>query len=287
MPEFPGLLTFEFWREHYRAALYATLAFIGFLLFLTATFPYQAAFQSALNPLGLRLFSSGQGVALPIGANLYDVRLIDPHAASGRPLLESPQVRVAPALGEMLLLRAAVEISTALYNGDVNLRVWRSGRKTAVSFDASAVDLAVARLDTLLGAAVGGMLTASGDMRIDPALLLNDSGSIEFAIKDASLRIAMGMAPLNLGEVTGKLKLDRGTLEIVDLKSQGGDLEIAGGGDIRAAGDLMDSALDLKFSLNATPDARQRLGALLNLLPHPPGEQPYQLGGTVSAPSLS
>jgi len=287
VPDLADLRSAEFWRAHARQASYVTLALLGFLVFLTATFPYQAAFESALRPLGLSFSSSGQGFALPAGALLYDVRVVDTRAADGRALLESPQVRIAPALGEMLLLRAAVKVSAALYDGDVTFRVWRSGDATALDFNVSDLNLTLAGLDSLIGAAVGGILTTSGDMRIDPIAIPRDSGSINFAIKDANLSIAHGLQAVSLGALTGKLQLDHGILEIADLRSTGGDLAISARGEIRVVPNLMNSQLDLQFDLVPTAAARKRLNVLLNLLPHPPGTQPYHLTGTVSVPSLT
>ena len=269
------------------AAGYAAAGLIAFLLFLSATFPYSDALRTVLEPLGLSFSASDQTFALPLGAELSNVKIVDSSSPAARPLLESPSVKVAPALGSMLMLHPAVKISADIYDGHVTCRTYRTGDATAVSFDARAVNLAVARLDNVLGAALGGALSGSGDLKISPDSIAANSGKVELRVKNASVRIALGLPPISLGDLVGSFSLNSGVLQVERLKSSGGDVAIAGGGSVHLQPDIRDSQLSLQLTLIPTPIARQRLGVLLNLLPHPPGPQPYNLGGTLSAPTLT
>jgi hypothetical protein len=45
--------------------------------------------------------------------------------------------------------------------------------------------------------------------------------------------------------------------------------------------------LSASLKFGTTPVGHQRLGFLLNFLPHPPNSTPYFLHGTLAAPGLS
>jgi hypothetical protein len=71
------------------------------------------------------------------------------------------------------------------------------------------------------------------------------------------------------------------------MESHGGDLTISGRGVIALQPDFPESEVAIKFQLATTPAGRQRLGFLLNFLPHPPNSTPYFLHGTLAAPGIS
>ncbi len=92
---------------------------------------------------------------------------------------------------------------------------------------------------------------------------------------------------MKLGNLTAVVKLDSGKLTIEQLESNGGDLTISGRGVIQLDPNLPDSEVAINFQLVTTPVGRERLGFLLNFLPHPPNSTPYFLHGTIAAPGLS
>src|SRR5208282_3026647 len=66
-----------------------------------------------------------------------------------------------------------------------------------------------------------------------------------------------------------------------------GDGELSAAGTIQLAPDPGQSELAIEFTLSPAPAAAAQLAALLAMLPHPPGPQPYRLTGTLNAPRIS
>jgi type II secretion system protein N len=286
MPDFRELLTLDYWRTHRLESGYLATAVFLFFFFLFASFPYASAFSAVLAPMGLRVSSAGQSIALPIGAKLSQVR-IAPDTPGAIPLFESESVQVAPALLSLLLLRPGIRASAAAYDGTVRITAHRSGPGTVLSFSADKVNLAAYQALRALGAVLGGELNATGSIVVMPDDPNSDSGTIHLVATGLSGRVKMPMAPLELGQLDATVKLDKGVLRITGLKTSGGDLAIDGGGDIKLAPNWQDSVLALHFTLVPAPAARMKLAFLLNFLPHPPGTRPYSLGGTLGSPTIS
>lgn len=286
MPDFSQYLSREYWRAHQLELLYGIAAFVLFVAFMFATFPYGPALKAALGPMGLRFESSEQSLAFPFGARLtrVEVRSLNP----GPALFTSESVRIWPALGSLLLLHPGISASAQAYGGKLEVSVHRSGDGAAVRFDTDRLDLAALHLLKEIGVALGGELSGDGKIVIDPVSPGDDSGSAHLTAKGFLVRIPGPMPALGLGEVELTAKLTDGTVQLSQIKSSGGDLTIDGHGTVRL--DPMDwrqSAIAIDFTLTPSPTARQRLAFLLNFLPHPPGTGPYKLGGTIASPLVS
>jgi type II secretion system protein N len=287
MPDFGQYLSFDYWRAHRLELAYGIVAFVLFLGFLFATFPYTAALEGALTPMGLRFQSSGQSFALPFGARLENVS-IRSRTPGTPPMFESKSVRIAPSLLSLLVFHPGINVTADAYSGSLSFGVHRTGEGATLSFDADKVDLAAVHLLRELGAALGGRLSGDGSITFDPASPAEDAGTAQLHAKGFMVRIPGPMAPLGLGEVEMKVKLVRDKLQVEELKSSGGDVVIDAHGSVHL--DLIDwhqSKLALQFSLATSATARQRLAFLLNFLPHPPGTTPYKLTGTISSPVIS
>src|SRR6201987_5472723 len=113
-----------FAREHRNAILYAAFGAAVFIASLAATFPYVATLTALLRPLRLGVSSSGQGINLPRGASLSDVRGVSLEPASPFEI-ESPDVTLAPALGALLLGEPGVRVHAELYGGALGATVYR------------------------------------------------------------------------------------------------------------------------------------------------------------------
>ncbi len=284
MPEF---LNADYWRAHRLEASYAIAAFVLFLAFLIATFPYAPAVKAALAPMGLRFESAGQGFALPFGARLDKVR-IQQLVPGAPPLFESESVRVSPALVSTLLFRPGINLSAKAYSGSLKVHVHRKGDGAAVSFDADKLDLASIGLLRQVGAALGGELSGDGDITFDPVSPAGDDGAAVLHAKGLLVRIPGPMPAIGLGDVELSVTLENGVIKIGTIKAAGGDLAVEGHGSIQLdLEDWQESRLAIQFTLTPSPTARQRLAFLLNFLPHPPGTGPYKLSGTISSPAFS
>ncbi|MGB6555681.1 MAG: type II secretion system protein GspN [Candidatus Binataceae bacterium] len=286
MPEFRELLSFEYWRTHRLESGYLATGVVLFFFFLFASFPYASAFSAVLAPMGLRVSSTGQSLAIPIGAKLSQVR-IAPDTPGAFPLFESDSVHIAPALLSILLLRPGIRASADAYEGTIRITAHRSGAGTALKFSADKVDLKSYEALRALGAILGGNLDATGSMLVMPDDPNSDSGTIHLLATNLSGRLKIPMPPLSLGALDATAKLDKGVLSITSLKTSGGDLAIEGSGAIKLAPAWQDSALALHFTLVPSASARMKLRFLLKFLPHPPGTAPYSLGGTLGSPTFN
>jgi type II secretion system protein N len=288
VPDFRELLSAEYWRLHAIEAAYAGVGVAAFAFFLIATFPYGAALRAMLAPMGFACTAGGQSFSFPLGARLDGVRVIDTSAPHAPPILDGQSVRIAPALASMLLLRPGVRASADVFGGSLSILARRSGEATALKFQASALNLASVTALRELGAAFGGQFFGSGDLVIQPGSIAADSGAADLHTNQFEFRIANGIVPpVRLGQVAMRLKLARGRLELENIRSAGGDLTVAGHGSIQLAPDWRDSRLKLSVKIIPAPTARTRLEFLLKLLPHPPGPQPYTIGGTIASPVIS
>jgi type II secretion system protein N len=280
-------LSLDYWRTHSLELWYGIAGFVLFLAFLFATFPYAPAIKGVLSPLGLRFDSGEQQLALPFGARLSNVsvRSFTPGTA---PIFQSPSVRIWPALGSLLLLHPGVSGNADSYGGSLWFNVHRLGDGATVSFDANKLDLASFHLLRQIGGALGGELSGDGRIAIDPVSPADNSGTAHLIAKGFLIRVPGPMPATRLGEVDLKVRLDRGVLQVEELKSSEGDLAVDGHGSIRLdTEDWHQSALALQFMLTPAATARQGLAFLINLLPHPPNGVPYKLGGTIASPLLS
>ena len=200
---------------------------------------------------------------------------------------ESESMRVTPALLSWLMGSPGVKISADAYGGSFALHARRRGDATELSFNGSDLNLEKYPALPAMGVNLGGLISGDGDVYISQSSLDADHGILHVTAANASYRIFAGTPPLKLGNMTANVKLDNGKLTIEQVESHGGDLTISGRGVIQLDPNLPDSEVAIQFQLATTPAGRDRLGFLLNFLPHPPNNTPYFLHGTLAAPALS
>lgn len=276
-----------FAREHRNAIVYSAFGAAVFIASLAATFPYAATLTALLRPLSLGFSSSGQGLSLPLGAALSDVRVVSLEPASPFEI-ESPDVTLAPALGALLLGEPGVRVHAQLYGGALGATVYRKGAAIGVSFGLS--DMGLARIAALraMGGNVLGRISGGGWAELAGNDTAAATGELDFRTADLTVQVAEGFAPIRLGKVEGTLKLARGgALRVSKLSGHGPDGAIQGQGTIRLGLDAGQSRIDFALTIEPSDEGRKRLGVLFGLLPHPPGPQPYMLSGPLRAPVIS
>jgi type II secretion system protein N len=276
-----------FAREHRSAIIYSAFGAAVFIASLAATFPYAATLTALLRPLSLGFSSSSQGINLPLGAALSDVRVV-----SLQPLspfeIESPDVTLAPALGALLLGEPGVRVHAQLYGGALRATVYRKGAETGVSFKLS--DMGLARMAALraFGGNVLGRISGGGWAELASNDTAATTGEFNFRTADLTIQVAEGFAPIRLGKVVGSLKLARGgALRVSKLSGHGPDGAIQGQGTIRLGPDARQSRIDFALMIQPSAEGRKRLGVLFGLLPHPPDARAYLLSGPLLTPSIS
>jgi type II secretion system protein N len=276
-----------FARAHRNAIVYSAFGAAVFIVSLAATFPYAATLTALLRPLSVGFSASGQGINLPLGAALSDVRVVSLEPASPFEI-ESPDVTLAPALGALLLGEPGVRVHAQLYGGALGATVYRKGVTTGVSFGLG--DLGLARIAALrgFGGNVLGRISGRGWAEMAGNDVAAATGEFNFRTADLTVRVAEGFAPIRLGKIEGTLKLARGgALRVSKLSGHGPDGAIQGQGTIRLGSDARQNRIDLALTIEPSDEGRKRLGVLFGLLPHPPDARPYLLSGPLMAPSIS
>ena len=276
-----------FARTHRNAIVYSAFGAAVFIASLAATFPYAATLTALLRPLSLGFSSSGQGINLPLGAALSDVRVVSLEPAAPFEI-ESPDVTLAPALGALLLGEPGVRVHAQLYGGALGATLYRRGAHIGIGFGLS--DIALAQITALraIGGKVLGRISGGGWAEIAGKDTTAATGELDFRTADLTVQVAEGFAPIRLGKVEGTLKLARGgALRVSNLSGRGPDGTISGQGTIRLGPDAGQSRIDFALTIEPSDEGRKRLGILFGLLPHPPGPQPYMLSGPLLTPSIS
>ena len=274
-----------FVREHASKVAYAAIGVALFLAFLLASFPYADTISGVLAPTGLRLTSRGQSMTFPYGLRMDGVMLDSP--ADGRAFFQSDTLRVTPALLSWLMGSPGVRISADAYGGNFDLRARRHGDATEVSFNGADLHLDAYTALRAMGVNLGGIVSGTGDAYLAQNDLFADRGIVNLTASGASYRIFAGTPALKLGDITAIVKLDRGKITIQQLESHGGDVTLSGRGVIELQPNIPDSEVAIRFQLATTPVGRQRLGFIMNFLPHPPNSTPYFLSGRLGFPSLT
>jgi type II secretion system protein N len=283
------VLSRDFWRRHRDVAAYGAFGFVVFIAFLIAHFPYQQAVSTMLEPFNMRITYTGQHLALPLGTELTNVRLVSTGPMGDTLLAESPNLTLAPTFLSLVIGRPGVKLRTRLYDGEVSATAYRRGSLIELDFEASGLNLERYRdpkLETV-GTQLRGRLRASGSAMLaglDPSA---NSGQLKLTADRLVVKVASGFPSIKIGNLTGTLDLDRGVVHVTDIDGHGADLAVKVQGIVRLMPDLAMSQLDLKLKLDPTPTGRSHLRFLLALLPHSPDAGPYTVRGPILAPSIS
>lgn len=267
-------------------AAYAAVGLTLFAAYLISTFPYSSTLSRVLAPMGLEVSSTSQSASFPFGARLAGVRLRSTRAASDSPLVESSAVTIAPAFLSMLTLHPGVRVKAALYDGLVDVTLHPSGGGTAISYDLQSLEISRQSLFPLPDLDPSGLLSGNGNLWLDQGNLAQTGGG-QLSAAHLVLRSPFLGIPIVLGEGQSKFKLDQGVLTIEQCATSGGDLALNATGTVQLAPNPEQSELAIEFTLSPSPAAASKLSGFLFLLPHPPGQQPYHLTGTLKAPRLS
>jgi type II secretion system protein N len=278
---------------------YGVLAAILFVAFLTASFPYAETISALAAPLRMKVVFQQQEMNFPSGARLENVRLIS--MANERLLLQSPDVQVSPVLVWFLLGRPGVRIRAQIYGGVVDATVQQSARAINVDFELESLNLALMSqrvgepkqaeddedTPTLLGIALTGELSGNGSAQMIGADFSSGRASVILSARHVEAAIINGLPPLDLGVVSGEVKLEQGVATLQDIKADGSDGELEVNGEIQLAPDITNSTMQLTVSLTPSAQGRASSGLLLKMLPHAPSDGPYHVQGALTSLSVS
>jgi type II secretion system protein N len=271
-------------------AAYLAVGLTVFVIFLIASFPYDATVSSMLAPYHLRLTYDSQQISPPIGVELIDVSLIPADVNPSDPLLQSPEVTMVPTLSALFLGHPGLRLRARLYDGTVKTTVRQHAGIVDLDFDLDEINPAQCVPLHSLGAIVEGRFSAAGTARIVSPNLPDNIAQMMLDARQVVITVinGIGFPPIELGTVTGALHLSDGTLAIERAQATGGDAEIEAAGSIQLGARLADSTVNLQFTLTPTPTGREHLGFFLNLLPRRQDPTtPYTLSGPLLQPNLS
>jgi type II secretion system protein N len=278
---------------------YGIFAATLFFALITATFPYAETISSLLAPMGLNVIFQRQAMNFPIGARLWNVKLI---SADQRLLIQSPDLTIAPLIARFFLGQLCLNVRARIFGGVIDVSVRgraQSGTILGFHFDSLNVaqmssvtgeaNLPPGAADTgeapySLGAILSGELSGSGSAQLMGPDIITARADVILFGRDIKAVIANGLPPLELGMVTGSIVLDHGIVTLKNVRTYGRYGDLGANGEIYLGSDLANSILHLTLWLKPTPSARATFGMLLNMLPHSPGTGPYYVEGALKFP---
>ncbi|MFT3709572.1 MAG: type II secretion system protein GspN [Archangium sp.] len=276
--------------------------FAVFLMFFM-TFPYEALQQR------VRIEADNNGYFLRIGKmgpGLFSVRATDVEIskkAVGDQVPESlklDSISIGPSLFPPGL---GVKVNTL--GGTVATRVSGFG-STRIKVDAEDLDLSKGNLKGFSGIDFAGGVEAHVDLTIPRAAvapnsppepdLAQASGSI--SIETTGLAINGGTASITIpqfgpeptpvdlpkiviGELAGKIKIDKGAATVEEFKSKSSDLELNVTGTVKLAKRLDYSEPNMEIRVKPDPEFQKRLGLLgsaLSMIGADPKDPTWRLG---------
>jgi type II secretion system protein N len=280
-------------------------AFALFSLFATffLTFPYDALkhrvrIEADRAGYAVRIGKLGPGL---LGVKAYDVQVskggtTDPPPES----LKVEGVTIGPSL-----FPPGLTVKLSVFGGTISSRI--SGFGTSrVKVDAEDLDLTKGNLKGFSGIDFGGTIDAHVDLTIPrtaaaagaPAEpdLSQASGTVTLetrglAVNGGTANITVPQfgpdpTPFDLpkivvGELTGKLKIDKGAVTIEDLRSKSPDLELNVTGSLKLAKRLEYSEPNVEVHVKPDPEFQKRLGPLgmaLSVIGADPKDPSWRMG---------
>ncbi len=286
MPEFGGLLSLDYWREHSMALIYALAAMMLFVIFTIGTFPYDQALTGVLLPLGLKVSYRSERPAFPVGAVLQDVMLVSLDRPSAPPLVRSEALKLSPGLAT-LIGRPAIGMRADMYGGRVRARVRGEGDSIGIDLGLTDIDLARYPIPPTLGTTLKGIVSGQADFQdLGPAINAQ-KGDITLEGHGVEFSIVKGFPSLRFALLKGSCNIDHATLRINALFGSGPDMTISGSGVIHMGPTPAQSIMEMTLRIAPTVAGRARLGVLFAFLPHPPDDRPYIIHGPLLRPQAS
>lgn len=291
---------------------YSLFAMFSLVATFFLTFPYETSKET------LKALALAQGYALRIGslgpgffavsASKVELSKIqigpDPVLGENAPApvpMMIDSISVGPAL-----FPPGLALKLNLLGGTVITRVSGLGAVRRLRVDVEDIDLSKGSLKASSGIDMSGELEAHLDLSVpfsaaapnapaEPDLSLA-SGTMSLETKGlainggtANITIAqfgpdptpVDLPKILLGEITGKLKIDKGAAAIEDFKSKSPDLEIKVGGTVKMAKRIDYCEPNIEVRVKPDPEFQKRLGLLgsaLSMIGADPQDPTWRLG---------
>lgn len=288
---------------------YTAFALFALVATFFLTFPYDTARES------LRAMALTQGYALRMGslgpgffavrAGKVEISKVQDLKASDDTPAPVPLVIDSLSVGPAFF-PPGVAVKMSMLDGDISARLTGLTGTRRLRVDVEGLDLARGNLKAASGIDLAGEIEAHLDVTIPfagaapnaPAEpdLAQASGTVSLETKGlainggtANITIAqfgpdptpVDLPKILLGEITGKVKIEKGAATIEDFKSKSPDLEINIGGTMKLAKRLEYSEPNLEVRVKPDPEFQKRLGLLgsaVSMIPADPKDPTWRLG---------
>lgn len=277
---------------------YAAFALFALVLMFFVTFPYDALkdrARMAAESSGyfLRIGSMGPGFFSVRAKNVEISKLsnADPPPES----LKLDSVSVGPSL-----FPPGVAVNVKVLGGSIGVKASAFGAQR-VKVDLDGLDLAKGNVKGFSGIDFSGQIDGHADLTLPRAstgepdltqatgtITLNTTG---LAINGGTANITipqfgpeptpMDLPKIAVGDLTGKVKLDKGVATVDELASKSSDLELKVNGTVKLAKRLDYSEPALEVRLKPDPEFQKRLGLLgsaLSMIGADPKDPTWRLG---------
>lgn len=282
---------------------YSLFSIFALVLMFFVTFPYTALKDR------VRLEADNAGYFLRIGSmgpGLFAIRASDVNVSKKSDADPPPEALKIDSLSiGPSLFPPGLKVKASVFDGTIVARV--SGLSaTRVQLDVDHLDLSKGNLKGFSGVDFAGSIDAHADLTIPRTSaapngpqepdLSQASGSItldtsNLAINGGTANITIPQfgpepTPVDLpkiviGDLNGKLKIEKGATTIEELKSKSSDLELAISGTIKLAKKIDYCEPNLELRVKPDPEFQKRLGLLgsaLSMIGSDPKDPTWRLG---------
>jgi type II secretion system protein N len=273
---------------------YTLFALFSLVATFFLTFPYDTLKDTLKNTAQaqgyvLRIGSLGPGLFSVRAKNVELSKVAPPNADENAPepvpmMIDS--VSVGPAL-----FPPGLSVKASLLGGDITAKLTGLGATKRLRVDVEDLDLSKGNLKTASGIDMSGEIEAHLDVSVPVAAaapntppepdLSQASGNMSLVTKGlainggtANITIAqfgpeptpVDLPKIVLGEVNGKLKIEKGAATMEEFKSKSDDLELNLTGTAKLAKRLEYSEPNMELRLKPNPEFQKRLGMLGSLM---------------------
>ncbi len=293
---------------------YSAFAIVALVLMFFVTFPYDALRER------IRVEADNAGYFVRVGSmgpGFFSVRASDVKISKKSDADPPPEAMQIDSLSiGPSLFPLGVKVKAGVLGGTVATRVGAFG-STRVVVDVDGLDLTKGNLKGFSGIDFGGTIDAHVDLTLPKTAaapnapaepdLSQASGTISLttsalAINGGQANIAIpqfGPEPtpidlpkIVLGDLTGKITIDKGSAKVDDFKSKSPDLELNLSGAIKLAKKFDYCEPQLEVRVKPDPEFQKRLGLLgsaLSMIGTDPKDPSWRMGkltGYVSRPQF-
>ncbi len=252
-----------------RAAAYAGIVVIFYIVFLWFLFPYHELVTKLSADIktrtGMDLTVQDAHGAFPLGLNLSGVVLTDRIGTQEVPILEVRTVRIAPGILSLLRGWVSLNVSAQLYNGRIRIDAESNRKNFALAGVIKDIDIGrYSLIKSSYGLNMQGILTAKLDMQGPLNDVTKDSGKGLITMKQAHLNSSrifgiFELPAINFGDINLPLFIKDGRLSFQNATQTSTDISSKLEGSILLLNPISNSILNLRLRFNPSSTVEQQI----------------------------